>query len=227
MKLLCEIPTSSKNSSELLPLECEHCGEIFYRQKKFVLSTLKLTPNEKAYCSSKCQHLALSAAGSTKVSCAFCGNSLVKLNCEIKGSKSGNSFCNQSCSAKFNNRNKTCGTKRSKLEVWIDEQLRINYPEVVFIPSCQTIVDTELDFYFPDLFLAIEINGIHHSQPIFGQEKLDKVQYWDALKLAQCKEKGIDLLVIDTAWMKRFTVNHAQPVWDRITDKLSLYFSRI
>ena len=38
-----------------------------------------------------------------------------------------------------------------------------------------TTISSELDFYFPQLKLAIEINGIVHYEPIYGSNKFDKI----------------------------------------------------
>ena len=50
----------------------------------------------------------------------------------------------------------------------------------------------ELDIYLPNLNKAIEFNGIY-----FHGDDFPDTQYKDKIKKLQCKEKGINLLVIE------------------------------
>ena len=86
---------------------------------------------------------------------------------EARGSKSGHLFCNHSCAATYNITHKTVGTRRSKLEVWLESQLRELYPNLTLLPNDKTAINSELDFYFPELKLAFELNGIFHYEPIY------------------------------------------------------------
>jgi len=54
----------------------------------------------------------------------------------------------------------------------------------------------ELDFYLPKLKLAIELNGVTHYEPIYGQEKFERQQVNDELKRQICRDKGITLIEI-------------------------------
>lgn len=57
----------------------------------------------------------------------------------------------------------------------------------------------ELDFYCPEIKLAIEVNGIQHYEPgHFGmtKEEFEEQQYRDWLKVQRCKEKGVNLIII-------------------------------
>lgn len=45
--------------------------------------------------------------------------------------------------------------------------------------------------------------GILHYEPIFGQNKLDKIQLNDLHKIAMCRNLGIELVTIDSS-----SVNH-------------------
>ena len=40
----------------------------------------------------------------------------------------------------------------------------------------KSVINSELDFYFPNLKLAIEINGPLHYKPIYGKDKLIQIQ---------------------------------------------------
>ena len=80
----------------------------------------------------------------------------------------------------------------------MEERLREAYPDLDLHCNRTDAIQAELDFYFPALKLAIELNGIFHYEPIYGPEKLAKMQNNDARKWAACLERGIELCVIDT-----------------------------
>ena len=114
------------------------------------------------------------------VNCKNCNIEIVKHLSDIK-SKSGNSFCSRSCSATYNNKNKKFGTRRSKLENWIENELKKKYDfKIIF--NGKEAVNSELDIYIPSLKLAFELNGIFHYEPIYGEDKLNKVKNNDGRK---------------------------------------------
>ncbi len=125
-----------------------------------------------------------------------CGNSIKKRNWELK--KSTKTFCNSSCSASYNNKHKQFGTRRSKLEKYLEKQLTVLYPELQILYSNKEVIGSELDIYIPSLKLAFEVQGIFHFKPIFGQAKLDQIQANDLAKIEECKKLGIRLIHIDT-----------------------------
>ena len=62
------------------------------------------------------------------------------------------------------------------MEVYLEEQIRKNYSSLELLCNDKTTINSELDFYFPGLKLAIELNGILHFEPIYGDKKLDQIQ---------------------------------------------------
>lgn len=150
------------------------------------------------------------------MSCTQCAKQFRKMANQIKRSKSGNHFCSRSCAATFNNRNKKHGTRRSKLEVWLEEQLASVFPDENIHYNRKDAIQAELDIYFPDRNLAFELNGIFHYEPIYGPEKLATIQSNDQRKFQACLEQGIELCVIDTSWMKYFKPKRGQKVLDII-----------
>jgi hypothetical protein len=105
-------------------------------------------------------------------------------------------FCNRSCAAKYNNAHKTTGTRRSKMEIWVEEQLESEYEfEIIF--NGKEVINSELDIYIPHLKLAFELNGIFHYEPIYGENKLENVKNNDNRKFQACLEKSIELCIID------------------------------
>jgi hypothetical protein len=72
----------------------------------------------------------------------------------------------------------------------------------------------ELDFYFPDIRLAIEINGIVHYEPIYGPKTFERIQNADQQKIIKTSELGIELIIVPT--VGHFNAKHAELVWDSI-----------
>lgn len=135
--------------------------------------------------------------------CSECGENIMKKPSEIKKSKNGNLFCNRSCAATYNNKHKTSGTRRSKMEIWIEEQLKTKYNfEILF--NNKEIIGSELDIYIPHLKLAFELNGIFHYEPIYGDKKFESIKNNDNRKFQACLEKEIEFCIIDTSGSKKF-----------------------
>ena len=54
----------------------------------------------------------------------------------------------------------------------------------------------ELDFYFPEIKFAVEINGIMHYEPVYGEDVLAAQKARDKRKKDRCKKLGIQLRVV-------------------------------
>jgi hypothetical protein len=156
---------------DLVPLNCSNCGKEFTKRKRLARNAVEYDKSRKAFCSREC----FSKTVNTSVSeaCANCNNLVTRALSERKKTK--NIFCNQSCAASYNNKHKTYGTRRSKLEVFLEEQLRILYPNLQIIANGKEAIESELDFYFPELRFAIELNGPTHYEPIYGTDKFEKI----------------------------------------------------
>lgn len=201
-------------SSDKLQFECEWCLKFFYVEAKLVKSDLKFNKSKQKYCSAKCS----GAANSKHISieCSNCSKLLLRKRSQIKKSKSGNIFCNQSCAASFNNTHKTKGNRRSKLEIWIEDKLKITYNNLSFLFNNKEIINSEIDIYIKELKLAIELNGIVHYEPIYGQEKLLSIKNNDCKKLQLCSELGIDILILDVSSLSYFKEENCIKYWDMI-----------
>jgi len=195
-------------------IKCDRCGETFILKRNTFNKRVEM--NRKYgngfYCSSDCRK---GFPCKVLVRCLQCDKEFTKKSAEIR--KTSNHFCSQSCAATYNNTHKTKGTRRSKLEVWLEQQLSILYPTLEVIYSDKTTINSELDIYFPSFKLAIELNGLFHYEPIFGEDKLNQIQNNDHRKFQACLERGIELCIIDTSQHKYVKPSTSQKYLDVIT----------
>lgn len=193
---------------------CEYCSCDFVREYKFEKSYRQ----KLFFCSLLClrTYQREKTTKAKTLSCSVCDKFFVKDFNQIKKSKSGNHFCSRSCSAISNNKNKTYGTRISKIELFIQDNLKIDYPDLEFVFNTRKIIDYELDIFIPKISIAFEINGIFHYSPIFGQQKFDRVNYVDQQKITQCEKNTIILHTIDISKLKRFTNQNALPYYESI-----------
>jgi len=148
------------------------------------------------FCSIKCRYGYQEK--SKEFSCAWCSKTILKTPAQVRKTKA-NVFCSKSCAACYNNRHKQTGTRRSKLERHLEQQLKLNFPNLNFSCNTKIPIGAELDFYFPELKLAIEINGFLHYQPVYGLEKLKRIQEIDREKADKCRQTSIKLCIIDVS----------------------------
>ena len=185
-----------------LPLCCLHCTKTFFKAKNLILLDMSPLRNRKTFgfCSHRCysEH----SRTSISVSCQKCGKTFNKDPQRI--AKTKHNFCSRSCAAKWNNVHKTKGTRVSKLEKWLQVKLPELYPDLEFHFNRTDAINGELDIFIPSLCLAFELNGIFHYEPIYGSEKLAKMQNNDARKAQACYEHGIELCLIDISTQKYF-----------------------
>lgn len=196
--LYAKIEFESAKTSDNLPLQCYGCNNTFFLAKKRIYDCLNPNENRQGkYCSSKCQRKHESKSCRHLVICSNCNNQFEKTNSEIKKTK--NHFCSRSCAATYNNTHKQHGTRRSKLEIYFEEQLTSLYPNLHIDFNKKDAINSELDIYIPSLKLAFELNGIFHYEPIYGSEKLSQIQNNDHRKFQACLEKNIELVLIDVS----------------------------
>jgi hypothetical protein len=151
------------------------------------------------------------------MSCAQCGLIICKKPKDVKKAKEDRLFCSKSCSTTYNNTHKQHGTRRSKLEDYIDNKLIDMFPDIPFVFNDKITINSELDIYIPSLKLAFELNGIFHYEPIFGNEKLSSIKNNDERKMQACIENGIELCIIDSSDLKYFKPAKADKYLNIIT----------
>jgi hypothetical protein len=206
----------TSKSRDKLPLKCCYCEKTFYKTKALIKTIEKHNEKNKAkYCSRDCQYM-VQYKIDPHVTCNNCGKVFVKQRAFIK--RTANHFCSRSCAATFNNRNKTHGTRRSKLELWLQENLTSLYSTLEIHYNQKEAINSELDIYIPSLNLAFELNGIFHYEPIFGSYKLSQIQNNDQRKFQACLEQQIELCVIDVSGFKYFKEQTANKYLNIITE---------
>lgn len=206
-KELRENPSLLASLKSPIEFVCDNCGKVFWRSKRTLHASLKRSC--RTFCSMRCRGEIQTTQGTTECSCTQCGRTFTKLTSQIR-SRKGNNFCSHTCSATWNNLHKTHGTRRSKLEIWLEEQLRAHYPDLEILFNAKEAIDAELDIHFSRLALAFELNGIYHYEPIHGSGKLASIQSNDHRKFSACAERGISLCVVDVSAMKNFKPLKAQ-----------------
>lgn len=226
IKLFSEDEYNLVRSSFPLPLRCLYCESIFYKEKRFIKSILK-TRSESSYnfCSQKCFNIHRNIERlETVIICLNCDKSFIRKNSEIK--KSVNNFCSHSCAAIHYNKNKTNGCNRSKLEIWVEEKLNLYFPNMEFHFNRRDAIGIELDIYIPMLDIGIELNGIFHYKPIYGDIKFNKTKNTDKKKIKICLEKGISLLILDVSDQQKFTeltsINYLNKIIYFINSKIEI-----
>jgi len=200
-------------STTLFKLECKQCKKEFFLSKNYILTIFRGNSTKTGdFCSNKCQNDFQTPP--TFINCSQCGKLARKHPTDIKKVK--HNFCSKSCAAKYNNAHKTKGTRCSKLEKWLAEQLVLTYPKLDFSFNRKDTINSELDVYIPSIKLAFELNGIFHYEPIYGSDKLLSIQTNDNRKIQACLEKGIELCILDVSSIKYFKPAKCQKFLDII-----------
>lgn len=178
----------------LAELQCLHCNKTFQIEKHRVQRAIERGTGK--YCSQTCARHARRT--SQEILCANCNTLFRKHGVELK--RTGNHFCSRSCAAQYNNRNKNLGaSRRSKAEDYLSSLILRDFPSLEIIQNERALLPSglEVDIIIPRLRLAIELNGPVHYFPLFGNQKLVKIQAADILKQIEIQSIGYNLLVID------------------------------
>lgn len=179
---------------EYIKLNCSFCNKDFQRYLGNHNRNIKRGVTN-FYCSEVCRRSAIDKRVS--VVCKECGKEFKRRKSQLgRKGRSNNIFCSTHCRAVFGQKHKVTGYNRSKLEIYIEDFIKTRFPDLEFITNDRTIIERELDFYFPTINLAIEINGPTHYRPIYGNVKLATTQHNDTRKILSCRDKGILLVII-------------------------------
>lgn len=94
-------------SSDVFEFVCKKCGEIFFKTKREISKNNGKTP---VFCSQDCQKQFYKDDCYVIVKCENCGKEKRILKGEYNKSETKKFFCNNSCSAKYNNKNRVIET---------------------------------------------------------------------------------------------------------------------
>jgi hypothetical protein len=228
MKALFNLDYIKDIKKEELKFECKNCTEIFLADRRSVKRAIGLLKGNSRtrldYCTNKCQRIFETKFSKLETNCSNCNIKIIKNKSAFKKSKTGNLFCSKSCSAKYLNNNKKFGTNRSKIEIWIEENLKDRYCFDIYFNNRDILKSGyEIDIYIPSLKLGFEINGIFHYEPIFGEDKLKIIKERDIEKMNECKELEINLIIIDIRHSKKFNKLKDSIYLDFIISELEKY----
>ena len=80
-------------------IKCKNCQKEFYKKPYYIKH------NKNICCSIECKNEY--ANRKIKCNCATCGKEVYRIQSQINKSKTGNVFCDHSCSAKFSNKSRS------------------------------------------------------------------------------------------------------------------------
>lgn len=120
--------------------------------------------------------------------------------------------------AKAKLKNELVGLGRSQAEEMVIALLRLKYPGLKIKRNDKSVLGRqEIDIHLTDYKIAIEVDGITHSKPIYGQERFLEMQARDVKKEVKLKELGyylfrIDIGEVPSAKMYPFLKEHVNTV---------------
>jgi hypothetical protein len=224
----CSRQCSGKSRQEKVYINCSHCSKDLvitpYEQKKTLnhFCDKKCTDNfrknrqtikcafcekpierilsriqkaENCFCSIECNtNYKLSLH--IKVNCLVCDKEFSKTQRQIK--ERPRHCCSKKCTKLLLKFHKDWGSKRSKIELLIEEHLGVIF-STLKIDYNKTEIGYELDIYIPELKLAFEINGPTHYRPIYGEKHFLRTQRVDKEKSEECQKRGIELIIINVS----------------------------
>jgi hypothetical protein len=156
--------------------------------------------------------------------CSFCSAPLLRSESDIKDSKTQTFFCNKSHKTQYLHKYQIVHKPRSRAEKHLAELIKTNFPSLDIQENIRTVLSNnlEIDIFIPSLKLCIELNGPVHYFPIWGVEKLQKVQNKDILKQIEINKLGLNLMVIDISnlnsnqktikFLDEYFVTHIKPI---------------
>lgn len=184
--------------SKINILTCKYCSNIFEHKMK---NTLYCSYVCKTISKKKYEHFCIGCSAtflSSQKEAKYCSNSCKSINLNLS------SFAHRAG-----------GRSRSQIELFIEQNLVKDFPDIKFLFNDKETIGSELDVYIPELKMAIEINGIVHYEPIYGQEKLTKVKNRDEQKMINCYTLGIELIVIPLG-IKGLTIKQNQEIYQEV-----------
>jgi len=199
-------------------IQCNYCHKDVYKTPSIIRRAKLLFCNKS--CSASYYNSKRLLKGKM-IRCPICDKEVYKLPSRIKEKN----FCSKSCSTIFYSPYKNIHS-RSKLEIWLEEKIKLEFPTIEIKFNDRKTIGAELDIFIPSLKLAIEINGIYHYEPIRGEDLLEKTKNRDTRKFQLCLQYGIELAIFDTSKMGTFNEKVGEPYFKLIRGIISRKLNR-
>ncbi len=189
----CSVECRSKYNDKREIRKCDECGDKIFRPPSI------LKDRKNLFCSIECHDVFQNCK--TKVKCEKCGKKIWK---SPSAMKERHYFCSMKCFSKY-------GFAESFVETEFEnliKPLKIVYQRndrSVLYGCAKNGGGLELDFYFPEIKFAVEVNGVCHYKPIYGEDALAGQKVRDRNKRRACKRRGIILRVVKPGNCKRET----------------------
>lgn len=184
-------------SRDKISLVCAFCQNIFLKPKNEIQRVMKGNYHGSCdFCSIKC--VWNSRKKRLSCHCTECGTPFEK----TPSTMTVNNFCSQRCHGIFYQKNKKTGFRQSKAEIFLVHLLKSEFLDLKIESSNRRFIGLEIDILLPEIKIAIEINGIVHFLPIYGNDKLNKIQMNDSNKIKLLQEKSFQIIVIDISHLK-------------------------
>jgi hypothetical protein len=180
--------------------ECSQC-HIMFVPRHSAIWKLKNGLTKKLFCSRACR--VLNYQRRITMPCKICKKPVTRLLSEHRKSKSGNIFCSPECGTIWSNYVGKKFNTRSILENQLEEFIKAEFPQLEVVFGDNSAIGAEIDIYFPQLKLGIEIHGAYHYYPVRGDwSKFIKTLRNDARKARMAKEAGIKLYVLNASQLR-------------------------
>ncbi|MHA2279358.1 MAG: hypothetical protein ACXAC5_00495 [Promethearchaeota archaeon] len=203
----CSVECRSKYNDKRETRHCSECG------KKVCRPPSVLKDRDNVFCSVKCHDVFQDLR--EEVKCDKCGINFQKQLSLIK--RSNYNFCSTSCFSKYTFNDSYVEREFERLVKDLEIKFVRNDRGVLRDPNeSDGRKCLELDFYFPTIKFAVEVNGSCHYEPIYGEDALAAQKVRDRKKRRACKERGIILRVVKPGDCKRETYmpRYKRVIWE-------------
>ncbi len=200
----CSVKCRSKYNDRREARKCKQCDGDVFRPPSI------LKGRKNIFCSQDCFDIFQDQK--TEVKCEKCGKKVWK---SPSAMKERHYFCSRQCFSRYAFSESFVETEFEKLIKPLGIPYYRNNRSVLH-GCAKNGGGLELDFYFPTIKFAVEVNGACHYKPIYGQNTLVQVKFRDRNKRRACKRRGIILRVVKPGNCKRETYlpRYKRVVWE-------------
>jgi very-short-patch-repair endonuclease len=183
----CSVECRNKSNNRQQQYQCEQC------KKHFVRAPSLTEDRKNLFYSKRCADQSLFKQ--VNVECLKCKKQFTKSPCYMERTR--HSFCSPACFSKHRFDESFVESEFEKLV----KPLGVPYER----NDRKMLGGLELDFWFPSIRYAVEVNGATHYEPIYGEEVLAAQKSRDRRKHKMCNDRGITLRRVKPGDCKRET----------------------